>query len=228
MSDRNDEAWPTPPGEAEVRRLLERARGGDATEMAALRAALDDHPETWQAYGDLAGHAQGAWIDLIAGVDLALKEALGRRVEALKAELAGPDPSPLETLLIERVAACWLQVGHADAAAVPTGPVSIPQGDHARKRQDSAHQRYLAAVGALAMTRRLLGSTGAATPGSAKLPAEAVEARSEDPGPEERVSVEPEGEPGEGGGVLEFAPIRGRAGTGKPGRRRPPGASSAP
>ncbi len=164
MSDRNDEAWPTPPGEAEVRRLLERARGGDATEMATLRAALDHHPETWRAYGDLAGHAQGAWIDLIAGVDLALKESLGRRVEALKAELAGPDPSPLETLLIDRVAACWLQVGHADAAVVPSGPVSIPQGDHARKRQDSAQKRYLAAVGTLAMIRRLLGTAGGIQP----------------------------------------------------------------
>jgi hypothetical protein len=153
--------------ENEIRHLLERARGGDATELASLREALDQYPKTWRAYGDLAAHARNVWISLIAGMDLALKESLGHKVEEMKAELAGPDPSPLEVLLVERIVACWLQVGYADAAAAQAGEMSIQQGNYIRHRQDSAHRRYLSAIATLAMTRRLLGlATSASSRGS--------------------------------------------------------------
>jgi hypothetical protein len=148
--------WPRPKDEDEVRRLLELARGGDPMCLAALRQVLDSHPEIWQAYG---GHARNAWIDMIAGKDLALGESLGRRVGAMMADLAGPSPSPLESLLVDRIGACWLQLSYADATAAQAGEMSIQQGNYLRKRQDSAHRRYLTAVGALAMTRRLLVSS---------------------------------------------------------------------
>ena len=82
----------------------------------------------------------------------------GRRVGAMMADLAGSSPSPLESLLVDRIGACWLQLSYADATAAQAGEMSIQQGNYLRKRQDSAHRRYLTAVGALAMTRRLLGS----------------------------------------------------------------------
>jgi hypothetical protein len=160
VSDSKIAEWSRPESEDEIRCLLERARAGDPAELEALGQAMDRHPRIWQEYGDLAGHAQDAWIDLIAGMDLALKESLGRQVEAMTAELGGPDPTPLEVLLVERIAACWLQVSYADAAAARTCEISIQQGNYLRKRQDSAHRRYLSAVGALAMTRRLLSSSG--------------------------------------------------------------------
>ena len=160
MSDSKIAEWSRPESEDEIRCLLERARGGDATDLAALRRAMDRHPEIWQAYGDLAAFAQDAWIDLISGSNLVLKESLGRQVEAMTAELAGESPSPLERLLIERIAACWLQVSYADAAGARTGEMSIPQGKYLQQRQNSANRRYLSAVGALAMTRRLLGTSG--------------------------------------------------------------------
>jgi hypothetical protein len=166
VSDSKIAEWSRPRGEDEIRGLLERAREGDATELASLREALDRHPETWRAYGDLAAHARDAWISLIAGVDLALKESLGRQVEVMKAELAGPDPSPLEVLLVERIVACWLQVGYADAAAAQAGEMSIQQANYIRKRQDSAHRRYLSAIATLAMTRRLLESAAGSSGGS--------------------------------------------------------------
>ena len=151
-------------GEAEIRDLMERAKNGDPTELEALRRALDRHPEVWRAHGDLAAHARDAWIGLVAGPDLALAESLARRAAALQAELAGPDPSPLESLLAGRVVACWLQVGHADAAAAQVVGMTIAQADHVIRRQDSAHRRYLTAVGALATARRLLGPGSVAPP----------------------------------------------------------------
>jgi len=43
--------------------------------------------------------------------------------DAMRTELAGPRPSPIERLLVQRVVACWLQVYHADAMAAQAGPV---------------------------------------------------------------------------------------------------------
>jgi hypothetical protein len=69
----------------------------------------------------------------------------------MRCELAGPDPSPLEALLVGRIVASWLMVSYADAAVAQAREVSLRQADFARKRQDSAHRRYLTAIGALAM-----------------------------------------------------------------------------
>ncbi len=129
--------------------LLDRARRGDTDVLPELRDLLDAHPEIWQACGDLAAHAQKAWIDLAVGDDLVARESLERHVAALKAELAGPAPSATERLLIGRIAACWLQVHYADAAAAHTHDVSLKQAKFVLQRQDRAHRRYVQAIGTL-------------------------------------------------------------------------------
>jgi hypothetical protein len=139
----------------ELHELVARARAGDLEILPRLRAVLDEHAEVWQC-GDIALIARDSWIALIAGQDLALKELLMRKAGALRAEVAGPDPSPLERLLVDRIVACWLQAHHADAMVAQAGGVSIRQAEFAGKRQDAAHRRYLTAIGALATTRKLL------------------------------------------------------------------------
>jgi hypothetical protein len=125
---------------------------------------------------------------------------------------AGPTPSPLESLLIERIAACWIQIGHADAAAAQSRDVSIQQANFVRKRQDSAHRRYLTAVGALAMSRRLLGSAGRSPgPGSKARspstgPGKVVGDNCSSQGREEQGAVRAEGDPSEDDLVLEIGP----------------------
>jgi hypothetical protein len=37
---------------------------------------------------------------------MAIKEMAERRLKLLRKELAGPNPTPLETLLVERIALC--------------------------------------------------------------------------------------------------------------------------
>ncbi len=78
----------------------------------------------------------------------------------MRAEVAGPSPSPLESLQAGRVVACWVQVAYCDAAATRVGDASVKQAEHARKRQDSAHRRYVTAIGALATVRKLVGAAG--------------------------------------------------------------------
>jgi hypothetical protein len=101
----------------ELDSLLERAKKGDSTVLPLLGRVLDECPALWQSYGDLAMHAQRALVTLAGGggENLYLCESLLRKLSAMKAELMGDSPSPLEKLLADEVAACWLQVNYYDA-----------------------------------------------------------------------------------------------------------------
>jgi hypothetical protein len=141
-----------------LRDLVARAQAGDASVLPALREALDADPSLWQRCGDLAAQAQAAWLQLLAGHDLLLHESVQRKLEALRVELAGPDPSPLERLVVERILAGWLQVHYADwSYAQARGPQAAPVVlREMQRRQESAQRRYLAALKQLALIRRLL------------------------------------------------------------------------
>jgi hypothetical protein len=86
-----------------------------------------------------------------------LLESTQRKAAQLRAELAGPEPSRLERLLVEHIVSCWLQTNYADSAyaQLPKG-ANPAQHTAALQRQNSAQQRYLQAVKALATVRKLL------------------------------------------------------------------------
>jgi hypothetical protein len=156
VPDPLSDTMPPSPAEDHLRQVLERARRGEEAALPALRAALDEHPEVWGRYGDLAAHAQRSWIELISGPDLGLAEVLTRKTAVLEAELAGSDPTPLEHLLASRIVACWLQVHQADAAQAQSGEVSLKHAEFNSKRQARVHKSYLMAIASLATIRRLL------------------------------------------------------------------------
>jgi hypothetical protein len=164
---------PAEPDLAEIKAVLARAGGGDQAALPRLRALLDE-TGLWRQLADLSAHAELTWIGHVSGTDLALKEMLARKLNALKAEVGGPAPSPLEQLLVARIAINWLIVGHADIEAAGTKDGHPRRADLALKRQTQAELRYATAIKALATIRRLLPPaltpTGA---GSAARPAEA-------------------------------------------------------
>jgi hypothetical protein len=137
---------------------VQRAREGDRTVLAELRRLLDQNPRLWQCHGDLAQQAEEAWLRLAAGQDLFLHESLCRKLRDLREELAGPDPSPLEKLLVGRVVACWLQVYYADAVYAQTKDPTVPPATlrELQWRQEAAERRFQAAVKQLAVVRKLL------------------------------------------------------------------------
>jgi hypothetical protein len=143
--------------------LLQRCQQGDRGALPQLRAVLDQHPEVWRHIGDLALHAELAWVDLICGTNDSLRESVIRKVRELKVDLGGASPSPLERLLAERVSACWLQVHHADTCFARAKGLSLKEADVAVKRQDRAHRRYLTAIGALATFQKLMPSSATST-----------------------------------------------------------------
>jgi len=103
-----------PTSQDELRKLLDRASTGDESTLPALWKLLED-PQTVDALGgNLAVQAEQSFIRAVSGDNLAVREAMTRKLELLRNELAGPNPTSVERLLVERIAACWLQVQDAD------------------------------------------------------------------------------------------------------------------
>ncbi len=140
----------------ELRTLLTRAQAGDRAVLPVVRRMLDDPANVRLLGGDLAEHATNSFVTAMNGTDLGFAEAVRRRLELLRAELLGDSPTPLERVLVERVAACWLQVQDADIrAAQGQAGASFKQAEFLQRRMDAANKRFLAAVRTLALVRRL-------------------------------------------------------------------------
>ena len=74
----------------------------------------------------------------------------------LTAELAGPQPSPLERLLVERIVLCWLHLHYAEALYVQhLEKLTLRQDEFFQQRISKAQARYLSAIRTLAQVRRL-------------------------------------------------------------------------
>jgi hypothetical protein len=116
---------------------------------------LDEFPEIWQHYGDLGGLCEQAWVEQISGPDLRLRESLRYKLNAFKKGLAGPTPSPMETLLVERAAICWLQTAHADLLEASATSLSTALAQLRLRRMDCMQRRLLHALKTLAMVHRL-------------------------------------------------------------------------
>jgi hypothetical protein len=164
VADEPKDQRPTPEILEELRTIVAKAKGGDESVLPRLRELLDAHPRIWQTYGDLGAHAEIAWVAMIAGKNLHLRECLLRKIAAMKDELAGAAASPLEQLVIGRVVVCWLQLQHADCLEAQARGESIHFATLKMKRQEAAHRRYLGAIGALMAYRKLLPGP---TPGPA-------------------------------------------------------------
>jgi len=161
MMDMTIKAAAEPTTHEDAREVLLAARRGDRSVLPVLRGLIDANPHVRQYLGDLAPHVSRAWIDLAAGTDLALAEAIARKIQALKAELAGPASTPLERLLVDRVAAGRLQVHHAEAmlCRAKDRSLTLAQFDHFRRRIERAQRSHLASVKTLATIRKLLSAS---------------------------------------------------------------------
>ncbi len=139
---------PAPPlTEARIHSLLDKARHGDHKAIGELRPLMDAHPELWRQIGDMAYQVDQSLIHATAGKDALTKEAMNRKLETLRRELAGEHPTPLERLLAARIASCWLVLAYAEMIYhQKMGDLTITQADYHQRRIDHCHKRYLGAV----------------------------------------------------------------------------------
>lgn len=147
---------PAAPDLSGLKELLERASQGDESAVPTIRVVLDLLPQAVGFFGgDLARDAERALLNSIAGVNLARREALQRRMDELRAELGGDNPRPLERLLVARVVLCWLHVHHADCQSNLASGASAAHEEYLGRQQERAQRQYLAAIKCLATVRRL-------------------------------------------------------------------------
>lgn len=139
----------------ELRALTDRAQKGDKTALPALRELLKEPAIVDALGGDLAKQAQLTLINKFSGQNLLFKESLTRKLDLLRDELAGPNPTPLERLLVERIVACWLHLHHLEIIYANKESMSLELGSYYQRSISSAQKRYLAAIKTLAVVRKL-------------------------------------------------------------------------
>lgn len=93
----------------ELEKLSKKAEGGDKEARRELRRAVKrSAPEVIDRASDIARTGQRALARTAAANDPLIEEALYAKLDAMKAEIAGEDPTPLEALLSERIVSCWM------------------------------------------------------------------------------------------------------------------------
>ena len=142
--------------EQALKLLLNRAESGDRSVLPDLRKALDNNQAIWQTYGDIAKQAEGAMIQLAAGDNLLMAASLQRKLRELTNDLSDDSPSPLESLLVARITATWLQTHYYDALVAQSSNTNEARGKMLLRHQDAAHRRHLTALKTLATVRKLL------------------------------------------------------------------------
>jgi hypothetical protein len=144
---------PTDP--KELQKLVERAQRGDEAALPSVRELLK-LPAAVDAFGgDLAREAQRILIGKFSDKNLLLRESVQRKLELLRAELAGASPTPLERLLVERVVACWLHLHHLEVIYAGKESMSLELGAYYQRSLSAAQKRYLSAIRTLALVRKL-------------------------------------------------------------------------
>ena len=118
------------------------------------------------AKAEPAGRVMDGWaanelIDWAAGKNAndKTKGLLRDELNGFAAELAGPNPSPVELALAETAATAWFALRMFEAryssSATSGDGMSLAQSEHAQRRIDRAHRRYLSTLKTLAAVRRL-------------------------------------------------------------------------
>ena len=144
------------PTAQEVRALLTRSAAGDESVRPEVCKLLENPAFIGIFGGELVEQAEAGFIASLFGKDVAFREATLKKLGRLRADLLGENPTAVERLLVERIAACWLQVQHAELRYVNhLKDMTMPQGDYHQRRMDATHRRFLSAVKALALVRKL-------------------------------------------------------------------------
>src|SRR5215218_6959833 len=94
---------------AKLKELSNRAANGDKKARGELRRLLrESGPEVIREASEIARIGQQGLIKTAACGDTLAEEALIIRLDTMRSEIAGLDPSPLEALLAEKLVSAWI------------------------------------------------------------------------------------------------------------------------
>jgi hypothetical protein len=152
----------------ELRELSERAEAGDKEARRELRRCLrSSSPEVIGQASDFGRRAGKVLARTAAAGDPLTEEALYAKLDLMRLEIAGDNPTPLEALLTERIVSLWMLtallevlIGAQYRPAVEEWKGSSPSYIIQQSRiLESASRRYLAAIRELARVRKLQANT---------------------------------------------------------------------
>jgi hypothetical protein len=134
--------------------VVQRADKGDKAALAELGTVFKSFPALVDFFGK--SRVENTLVHRLGDLPTN-REAIRAKMESTRADLAGPNPTPIERLLVDRVVACWLQLAVADKMAADGDGCSmtVVEAEYRQRRQNHANKRYLAALRTLAVVQRL-------------------------------------------------------------------------
>ena len=136
--------------------LVNAARQGDRSAIPALRQMMQENPELAKFNGDLATNTQIAWIKLIAGQNLYYRECLLMKMAELRRELiAETNGTVVEEMLIGQAISTWLQLNYHEGREAKRPAENIQLSEYRLKKIESAFNRHMRSLNALASMRSL-------------------------------------------------------------------------
>jgi hypothetical protein len=141
----------------EFNALAERAKK-DKKSFHRLREAIQSGDYRYQC--DVNGNPAW-WLRMVLALSLGGNDdkarllAVPETIDRMQRELAGPDPTPLESLLAERVAMCWFMLNTYEMRYASKDEMTYREAEYQLKRIESANRRFLSAVRTLVQVRTL-------------------------------------------------------------------------
>ena len=150
---------------AELRALSDRAEAGDGEARKELRRMVRSSSEEVIGRASDVGRRAGRTLARsAAGGDPLTEEALCAKLDLMRAEIAGEDPTPLEVLLTERVVSLWMLTSLLEVLMASQYRRNVGDGSERLSPSyliqqsrilEGATRRYLAAIRELARVRKL-------------------------------------------------------------------------
>jgi hypothetical protein len=141
-----------------LRDLFKKAEKGNTKAVPEIREVLEGSPDLAWRFMDFATLAERRFIDnMTKDKDLASRETMEFQLAAMREEIAGESPSPLERLLAERIVLTWLQIQLFEGlyASNMFNSMTLAQGSYYQKRLEHTYRRHLSAIRTLAQIRKL-------------------------------------------------------------------------
>jgi len=127
----------------------------DGKKLSQLRAFLAGHPGICGQIGFFGETVVSSLIGKLVAKRAGSQTILRGQYNDLLKELGVAEASPLERLMINRVAMCWLRLMIAETACalLLNGNYALTQCEHYDKELTRAHRRYTSAIESLSRLR---------------------------------------------------------------------------
>lgn len=124
--------------------------------LAFARAALNKYPHMWRLIGDLSIQARYKIINTYSAGPI-VEDAMQKGFDQTRKDLGYEGASPMEQMLIDQVALCWLQMYAVQwlYEATMQNSITLRLGEYWEKRLTATQKRYLRAIETLAKVRKM-------------------------------------------------------------------------